>query len=103
MQVHAPQLGAQGAGIELRDVEQRLEQLVDRAQRLVELMKQRCRLAPATALAQCAGKDAGHVQWLQEVVARRRQEARLADTRRLRLALRIRKLLVEQCELASAL
>ena len=103
MDVHGSQLRAQRAGIQLRDVEQRLQQLIDHAERLVQLIQQRCGFAGVTPFAESAGEDARYVQWLQQVVARGGEEAGLAYVCGFRCAFGFRELLVQQRELARAL
>src|SRR5215472_13291801 len=96
-------LRVERTGVELRYVEERLQQLVDGAERLVELMSQCARLRAAGTLGQGAREKARRVERLQQVVARRRQEPRLADVGRLGRGLRVAELLVEPRELVGAL
>ena len=96
-------LRTQRTGIELGDVEQRLKQFVDSAERLVDLPDQRHHLPAARAFRQGTGEQARGMQRLQQIVAGRRKEPRLADIGCVRLRLGLRQLRIETGQLAGAL
>src|SRR6185312_17314210 len=78
-------LGVERAGVEPRDVEQRAQEILDEAQRGVNLGHELERGAGAARLALEERRDIKprRVQRLQQVVARRGEEPRLAEIRRL--------------------
>ena len=67
------------AGIEPRNVEQRGEYLFDRFERSIDVLHQTGVLAGTLALDQAGDVEARGVERLQDVVARRGDEARLRD------------------------
>ena len=82
LQGERPLLRLEGAGVELGDVEQRVEQRFDRAQAGVDLAAE---IVAGIAIDHRRGEQARGVQGLQQVVARRGDEARLAEIGGLRL------------------
>ncbi len=68
-----------GAGVEPRNIQQRAEDFLDRLQRIVDVFDQPRILAAALALDQARHIEPRRIQRLQDVVARRRQKARLRD------------------------
>ena len=81
-QVADPETGDRrrhGAGVEPRDIQQRAEDFLDRFQRIVDVFDQPRILAAVLALHQARHVEPRRVQRLQDVVACRRQKARLRD------------------------
>ena len=76
LQRERPLLRLEGAGIELGDVEQRVEQRFDRAQAGVDLAAE---VVARIAVDQRRGEQPRGVQRLQQVVAGGGDEARLAE------------------------
>ena len=82
LQRERPLLRLEGAGIELGDVEQRIEQRFDGAEAGVDLAAE---IVARIAVDHRRREQARGMQRLQQVVARRRDEARLAEIGRLGL------------------
>ena len=75
------------AGVEARDVEQRGQDLLDRVERGVDVLGEPRVAGVAVALDERGGVEPRGVERLQDVVARRGEEARLRDVRLVGLAL----------------
>ena len=71
--------GRHGAGVEPRNIQESTEDFFDRLQRIVDVFDQPGILAAVLALDQARHIESRRVQRLQDVVARRRQKARLRD------------------------
>ena len=82
LQGERPLLRLEGAGVELGDVEQRIEQRFHRAQAGVDLAAE---IVAGIAVDHRRGEQAGGVQRLQQIVAGGGDEARLAEIGRLGL------------------
>ena len=80
-----------GAGVEARDVEQRGEDLLDRVERGVDVLRERRIAGVAVALDQRGRVEARGVERLQDVVARRGEEAGLRDVGLVGLGLGMRR------------
>ena len=70
-------LGLNRAGVELRDVEQRVEQILEGGDRAVDAPRERRELRRARGLAQLADGEGERMHRLAEIVARRGEEPRL--------------------------
>ena len=79
--------GLNGAHLDLIDVEQRVQHARHRAQGFVDASDQTLRLVAFHLLGQQALKQGERLQRLAQIMARRRQKARLGDGRQFRLPL----------------
>ena len=79
--------GVDGAGLDLVDVEQRVQHARHGAQRLVEPRDQLLRFLPLDGLRQQPLKQGKRLQRLAEIMARGGEKARFRDIRQLRLPL----------------
>ena len=70
------------AGVELRDVEQRVEQILEGGDRAVDAPRERRKLRRARGLAQLADGEGERMHRLAEIVARGGEEPRLRLVRR---------------------
>ena len=86
-QEHRLQLRPDDAGIELGDVQERLDQVLDRLEPALHLAGDGAGLRRHVEVGQRRDRQAGGVHGLQQVVARRRQEAGLGPVRGLGLLL----------------
>ena len=76
-----------GAHFDLIDVEQRIQHARHGAQSFIDAPDQLLRLLPDHLLGQQALEQGERLQWLSQIVARRREKARLGDARQFRLPL----------------
>ena len=96
-------VGLEPAGVEARDLDQNAEDLLDRLQRGIDVARERRLLAAERALDQARGVEPRRIERLQDVVAGRRQEARLVEVGLVGLALGDRQRLVDLGQLGRAL
>ena len=96
-------VGLQPAGVEPRNLDQHVEDLLDGLERGVDVARQRRLLARRLALDQARRIEPCRVERLQHVVAGGRQEARLVEVGLVGLALGDRQRLVDLGELGRAL
>ena len=82
-QRHSLVLGLQPAGVDPRHLDQRREDLLDRHKRGIELVDQMLFRRRQFPLDEARGVEPGRIQRLQDVVARRGNEAGLVEARRL--------------------
>ena len=91
------------AGVEPRDFEQRRDDVLHRLERSIDIVDEAGLLAGVAALDEARHVEARGVERLEDVVARRGEEPRLRDVRRLRGRFRLGERGVEALELAGAL
>jgi hypothetical protein len=95
-------LRLKGAGVEPRDVEERRQNFLDRIERGVDVLGQHRVPGVPVPLHQRCGVEPGGVQGLQDVVARRREEARFREVRVVRIGLGGRQSRIEAREFLRA-